>query len=110
MPVDATAAARLGFVQEVVPRDALDDTAMALAREIAANAPLAVQGIKRTINMFAERGMSEAYRAGVIAQTPLARFGTPEDVAAAAVFLCSDEASFITGSAYDIDGGATLLR
>jgi enoyl-CoA hydratase/carnithine racemase len=60
--VDATAAARLGFVQEVVPRDALDDTAMALAREIATNAPLAVQGIKRTINMFAERGMSEAMR------------------------------------------------
>ena len=58
--VDATAAARLGFVQEVVPRDDLDATAMGLAREIAANAPLAVQGIKRTINMFAERGMSEA--------------------------------------------------
>lgn len=60
--VDAEGARRLGFVQEVVPRDDLDATAAALAREIAANAPLAVQGIKRTINMFSERGMSEALR------------------------------------------------
>lgn len=59
---DAAAALRLGVVQEVVAREALDETALALAREIAANAPLAVQGIKRTINGFAERGMTEALR------------------------------------------------
>jgi NAD(P)-dependent dehydrogenase (short-subunit alcohol dehydrogenase family) len=36
--------------------------------------------------------------------------GTPEEIASLVAFLCSDEASFITGSAYDIDGGFTLLR
>jgi NAD(P)-dependent dehydrogenase (short-subunit alcohol dehydrogenase family) len=36
--------------------------------------------------------------------------GKPEEIAALAVFLCSEEASFITGSAYDIDGGSILLR
>ena len=36
---------------------------------------------------------------------PLARFGTPEEVAAAVVWLCSDAASFITGVALPIDGG-----
>lgn len=41
---------------------------------------------------------------------PIGRMGKPEEVAALALFLCSDEASFITGSAYDIDGGVTLLR
>ncbi|MEO6848537.1 MAG: SDR family NAD(P)-dependent oxidoreductase [Chthoniobacterales bacterium] len=41
---------------------------------------------------------------------PIGRMGTPEEVASLALFLCSDEASFITGSAYDIDGGVTLLR
>lgn len=41
---------------------------------------------------------------------PIGRMGKPEEIAALAVFLCSDEASFITASAYDIDGGSTLLR
>ncbi|WP_283139367.1 SDR family NAD(P)-dependent oxidoreductase [Rhizohabitans arisaemae] len=39
---------------------------------------------------------------------PLARTGTPEDVAAAVMFLVSDAAGFITGTAIDIDGGAAL--
>lgn len=41
---------------------------------------------------------------------PIGRMGKPAEVAELAAFLCSDKASFITGSAYDIDGGATLLR
>jgi NAD(P)-dependent dehydrogenase (short-subunit alcohol dehydrogenase family) len=41
---------------------------------------------------------------------PIGRMGKPSEVAELAAFLCSDKASFITGSAYDIDGGATLLR
>jgi 2-keto-3-deoxy-L-fuconate dehydrogenase len=36
---------------------------------------------------------------------PLGRMGSPEEVAALALYLCSDEASFITGQAYPIDGG-----
>ena len=39
------------------------------------------------------------------AYQPIGRMGTPEEVAALAVYLCSDEASFITGQAYPIDGG-----
>ena len=41
---------------------------------------------------------------------PLGRMGTPDEVAALAYFLCSDEAAFLTGSAYDIDGGVIHLR
>jgi 2-keto-3-deoxy-L-fuconate dehydrogenase len=41
---------------------------------------------------------------------PIGRMGTPEEIAAAAVFLCSDEASFITGCAYPVDGGTMYLR
>ena len=36
---------------------------------------------------------------------PLGRMCTPEEVAGLALYLCSDEASFITGQAYPIDGG-----
>jgi len=60
--IDAATAERIGLLQQVVTRDELDDTAMALAREIRDNAPLAVQSIKRTINEFADRGMSDALR------------------------------------------------
>jgi NAD(P)-dependent dehydrogenase (short-subunit alcohol dehydrogenase family) len=41
---------------------------------------------------------------------PIGRMGEPDEIAALVAFLCSDEAGFITGSAYDIDGGTTLLR
>ena len=60
--IDAETALRIGIVQEVVPREDLVAHSRALADEIAANAPLAVQGIKRTVNFWAEQGMSEALR------------------------------------------------
>jgi 3-oxoacyl-[acyl-carrier protein] reductase len=41
----------------------------------------------------------------MLANTPLGRFGTPEDVAGAVRFLCSDEAGFITGEVLLVDGG-----
>ena len=41
---------------------------------------------------------------------PIGRMGTPEEIAALALFLCSDEASFITGSNIPIDGGFVTLK
>jgi enoyl-CoA hydratase/carnithine racemase len=60
--IDAATAERIGIVQEVTALEDLTPTAMTIAREIAANAPLAVQSIKRTIDGFAYRGMTEAMR------------------------------------------------
>jgi enoyl-CoA hydratase len=60
--IDAATAERIGLVQQVTEPDRLRPTAMALAREIAANAPLAVQSIKRTIDQFSYRGLSESLR------------------------------------------------
>ncbi len=44
------------------------------------------------------------------AYQPIGRMADPEEIAELAAFLCSDAAQFITGSAYDIDGGVTNLR
>jgi NAD(P)-dependent dehydrogenase (short-subunit alcohol dehydrogenase family) len=44
----------------------------------------------------------------MLAATPLGRFGDPEDVAAAVRFLCSDDASFITGEVLLVDGGLAM--
>jgi NAD(P)-dependent dehydrogenase (short-subunit alcohol dehydrogenase family) len=41
----------------------------------------------------------------VVSQTPMGRAGTPEEIAYAAVFLASDESSFVTGSELVVDGG-----
>ncbi len=60
--IDAATAERIGIVQQVVEAEALGETADALAAEIAAHAPIAVQGTKRTIDHFAERGLAESLR------------------------------------------------
>ncbi len=44
-------------------------------------------------------------RQAMLQNTPLGRFGEPEDIAGAVRFLCSDEASFITGEVLLVDGG-----
>lgn len=48
-----------------------------------------------------------AFAKALIDKTPMRRFGRPDEIAAAAAFLASDEASFITGAALVVDGGMT---
>jgi NAD(P)-dependent dehydrogenase (short-subunit alcohol dehydrogenase family) len=48
-----------------------------------------------------------AARAALVARQPMGRLGTPEEVAAAALYLASDDAAFITGTGLVIDGGLT---
>jgi NAD(P)-dependent dehydrogenase (short-subunit alcohol dehydrogenase family) len=44
----------------------------------------------------------------IVERTPLGRWGKPEDVAGAALFLCSPAAAFITGAVLPVDGGYSI--
>ena len=44
-------------------------------------------------------------RETILAQTPLARLGNPEEIAEMVVWLCSERASYVSGAAYNVDGG-----
>lgn len=54
------------------------------------------------------KGTDKAFHDKITENTLLKRFGEPEEIASAALFLASDEASFITGHILNVDGGYTL--
>jgi 3-oxoacyl-[acyl-carrier protein] reductase len=61
---------------------------------------------------FIDAGMttalSEELRQRAVSMVPLGRFGSPQDVAEAAAFLCSDAAGYITGQVLQVDGGLVM--
>jgi NAD(P)-dependent dehydrogenase (short-subunit alcohol dehydrogenase family) len=65
--------------------------------------------IETRMMRWLERGLSpdnpEAMHAQIAARMPMGRYGEPEEVAALVAFLCSEDASYITGGIYPIDGG-----
>lgn len=70
--------------------------------------PLVVQTYEERggISMGSGQSFEEAMRANA-ARYPMGRLGTPEDIAGMAVFLASDEAKWITGATFPVDGGYT---
>jgi 2-keto-3-deoxy-L-fuconate dehydrogenase len=58
-------------------------------------------------NRMKAMGDYETARTAFVARQPMGRIGTPEEIAALAVYLASDESGFVTGQAITIDGGWT---
>ena len=99
-------AAYMGAGPYSVAKLAMNGMTMALARELG---PLNIR-----INAIAPgptdtpalRGVvPDEYIAGMTAQMPIARLGTPQDLASAMLYLLSDEASWVTGLIMNVDGG-----
>ena len=55
------------------------------------------------------RDLNEKQRDQALDRVPAGRFGNPEDVAAAAVFLASDEAAYVTGQTLHVNGGMAMI-
>jgi len=53
--------------------------------------------------------LNEKQRAAILERVPARRLGTPEEVAAAAVFLASDEAAYVTGQTIHVNGGMAMI-
>tara|TARA_R110002167_G_scaffold17426_25_gene66591 strand:+ start:6963 stop:7715 length:753 start_codon:yes stop_codon:yes gene_type:complete len=77
------------------------------ASQIRVNALNPVAGETPLLKTFMGEDTPEI-RAKFLASIPLGRFSTPADMGAAAAFLCSDDASMITGVALEVDGGRCI--
>jgi 3-oxoacyl-[acyl-carrier protein] reductase len=53
--------------------------------------------------------LNDKQREAILAKVPMAKLGSPEDVAAAAVYLASDEAGYITGQTIHVNGGMAMI-
>jgi len=80
----------------------------ALARELAMRNVRANAVAPGYITTALTDVLPERAQQAILSNTPLHRMGTPEDVAAAVRFLCSEEASFVTGEVLLVDGGVGL--
>ncbi len=98
-----------GQANYVASKAGLAGMSKALAQEVAA------RGI--TVNCIAPgfittamtAALSEAQQEPLLARIPARRFGSPEDVAACALFLASDEAAYVTGQTMHVNGGMAMI-
>jgi 3-oxoacyl-[acyl-carrier protein] reductase len=81
----------------------------ALAQEVASRNITANCVAPGFIDTDMTRGLPEGRRNAIMATVPVGRFGTPDDVAAATLFLASDEASYVTGQTLHINGGLVMV-
>jgi NAD(P)-dependent dehydrogenase (short-subunit alcohol dehydrogenase family) len=83
---------------------ALDHAAQSIRVNVLCPGPIDTPMLRRSIERHED---SRAYEQMIIDETPLHRVGNPEEIARVALFLFSDDSSYMTGSTVVADGGAT---
>ena len=107
---EATARALASHGVKVALFDMNEDKGKALANELAAEG-ICVNGIGPGYfgTEFNRPLMEDAeFTAMVEGRTPVARWGDPDEIAGAAIFLCSEAASYVNGHMLMVDGGLTI--
>ncbi|MDO5606706.1 MAG: glucose 1-dehydrogenase [Paracoccus sp. (in: a-proteobacteria)] len=104
---------RPGLTWYNATKGAVNTATQSLAAELApdqirVNAICPVMGATGLLEAFMGLPDTPENRARFVATIPLGRLSTPQDIAAAAVYLASDEAAFITGVLMPVDGGRTI--
>jgi 7-alpha-hydroxysteroid dehydrogenase len=96
-----------GFVAYGTAKAAMSQMTVMLGNELAPHIRVnAVASGAVETSALAPFLSDEKMKEKMVARTPMGRIGRPEDIAAAALYLCSDAASYVTGSILDVDGGA----
>jgi NAD(P)-dependent dehydrogenase (short-subunit alcohol dehydrogenase family) len=101
-PAFSVYSASKAAIRNFVRSWALDLVGTGIRVNVLSPGPTSTPGL---LNGLARGGQKEAMVAGLIAKTPLGRMGDPDEIAAAALFLASNDSSFMTGSELYVDGG-----
>ena len=96
----ASKAALIGMARSM----ALDHARDGIRVNVLCPGPIETPMLRRSIERHAD---SAAYEQMILDETPLHRIGQPEEIARVALFLLSDDSSYMTGSTVVVDGGAT---
>jgi NAD(P)-dependent dehydrogenase (short-subunit alcohol dehydrogenase family) len=105
-PRKAIYAAAKGGLNQLTKAMAVDHAVEGIRINCVCPGPVPTPLLERLIDEAAD---PEAERAAEIGSTIVHRFGTLEEVSAVIAFLCSDEASFVTGAIIAADGGVTAI-
>ena len=102
-----------GNVAYASAKAAMNRWIISLATELGADgitANVVVPGFVPDTGLYGTAGVSEARRASLAEQIAVGRVGTPDDIGAMVRFLASPDSSWVTGAAFDVDGGQKVTR
>ncbi|WP_116368119.1 SDR family oxidoreductase [Parahaliea mediterranea] len=99
--------AQAGFASYGVAKAGLDFMTRNLAQDFAPKVRVNGIAVGSTMTAALSGIMTDDLERAMLARTPLARLGQPEDVAACALFLSSPAADYVTGEIYGVNGGLT---